>query len=67
MKKKVTEMTKEERVGGMIAKIEQAAIEYRLNITILDGKIGFVDQAERKIVAIWGPSYTLGEIKNRKS
>lgn len=41
--------------------IEDACIRHNLNLTVYDGKIGFVDQAERKIVCLWNPEYTLSE------
>lgn len=36
--------------------IEEACIR-RLNMTIYDGMIGFVDQKQRKIVMVWNPEY----------
>ena len=63
MKKKAKEMTKEERVGGMITRIQEAAIEFGLNITIYEGKIGFVDQKEGKIVALWNATHKMSELK----
>lgn len=63
MKKKAKEMTKEERVGGMITRIQEAAIEFGLNITIYEGKIGFVDQKEGKIVALWSATHKMSELK----
>lgn len=42
------------------SKIERACIECGLNITIHEGKIAFVDQNEKKIVAVWAPEHTLG-------
>lgn len=39
--------------------IEQACIRRGLNLTIHDGKIGFVDQQEKKIVMLWDPIYTV--------
>ena len=41
--------------------IEDACIRHTLNLTVHDGKIGFVDQEERKIVCLWNPEYNLGE------
>ena len=63
MDKKVSEMTKEERVNGMIDRIQAAAIEFGLNITIYDGKIGFVDQSEGKIIALWGATHKMSELQ----
>lgn len=63
MEKKATEMTKEERVNGMIDRIQAAAIEFGLNITIYDDKIGFVDQSEGKIIALWGATHKMSELQ----
>ena len=38
--------------------IEKAAIRYGLNLTVYQGKIGFVDQKAQKIIALWEPQYT---------
>lgn len=37
--------------------IEKACIKRGLNLTIHDGRIGFVDQEERKIIMLWSPEY----------
>jgi hypothetical protein len=52
-------MTIEERVIEMRNEIEQIAIKYGLNLTIYDGKLGFVDQEQKKIVALWTPAFKL--------
>ncbi len=39
--------------------IEKACIKRGLNITIYNGKLGFVDQRKRKIVMLWSPEYKL--------
>ena len=52
-------MNSRERAMALKNKIEAACIEYGLNMTIYDGKIGFVDQDARKIVAVWTPDYRL--------
>lgn len=39
--------------------IEKACIKHGLNLTVYKGSIAFVDQANKKIVAFWNPSYTL--------
>lgn len=52
-------MTTQEKVIKMKKAIEKVAIKYGLNLTIYDGKIGFVDQEQKKIVALWTPEYTL--------
>ena len=63
MDKKVSEMTKEERVNGMIDRIQAAAIEFGLNIAIVEDRIGFVDQKEGKIIALWGATHKMSELK----
>ncbi|WP_288774581.1 hypothetical protein [uncultured Eubacterium sp.] len=50
--KKAVELQKE---------IETACVRYGLNLTIYDGKIGFVDQANRKIVMLWDAKYKVRE------
>ena len=55
-------MTTREKVIEMKKEIEQAAIRYGLNLTVYDGKIGFVDQKEKKIVALWTPEYKLSDL-----
>lgn len=51
----------EQRVSRMMNAIQRAAIKNRLNLTIYEGKIGFVDQEHRKIVALWDANYTMPE------
>ena len=51
----------EKRVSRMMEAIQRAAIKNRLNLTIYEGKIGFVDQEHRKIVALWDANYTMPE------
>lgn len=63
MDKKPTEMTKEERVNGMIDRIQAAAIEFGLNIAIVEDRIGFVDQKEGKIIALWGATHKMSELQ----
>lgn len=65
MKKKATEMTKEERVNGMIDRIQAAAIEFGLNIAIVEDRIGFVDQKEGKIIALWGATHKMSELQGK--
>ena len=52
------------RVEKLRRAIEKAAIKYRLNLTIYDGKLGFVDQEQKKIVALWNSNYKLEEERN---
>lgn len=52
-------MTTREKVIKMKKKIEKIAIKYGLNLTVYDGKIGFVDQEQRRIVALWTPEFEL--------
>ena len=56
----------EQRVQTLVAFIRNACILCGLNITIFDGKIGFVDQKEKKIVAAWAPEYTVDDIPEKK-
>ena len=51
------------RVENMIDEITQAAIKNRLNLTVYNEKIGFVDQEQRKIVALWDAEYKMPEEK----
>lgn len=51
----------QERAVKMKEKIEEAAVQFGLNLTIYEGKIGFVDQEQKKIVMLWEPSYTMEE------
>lgn len=39
--------------------IEKACIKHGLNLTVYNGRIGFVDQRKRKIVALWNPEHRL--------
>ena len=52
-------ITVPERVIQMKKRIELLAVQYGLNLTVYDGKIVFVDQEQKKIVALWTPEYTL--------
>lgn len=42
--------------------IEKACMKHNLNLTIYDGKIGFVDQKEKKIVMVWSAEYSAKNI-----
>ena len=42
--------------------IEKACIAHGLNLTIYDGRIGFVDQEEGKIVMLWGAQYSMDDL-----
>lgn len=46
--------------------IETGCQLYCLNLTVYDGKIAFVDQEQRKIVAVWNPQYKLSVSKEDK-
>lgn len=37
--------------------IGDACVRYGLNLTIYDGKIGFVDQTNKRIVMLWNANY----------
>ena len=41
------------------ADITAACIKHGLNLTIYDGKIGFVDQKSKRVIAVWEPEYSL--------
>jgi len=56
----------EQRVQTLVAFIRNACRICGLNITIFDGKIGFVDQEAKKIVAAWAPEYTVDDIPEKK-
>lgn len=56
-------MSVNDRVIRMKSKIQQAAVECGLNLTVYEGKIGFVDQEQRKIVALWTPEYSAADIE----
>lgn len=49
----------EQRVLKLKQLIEMSAVACGLNLTVYEGKIGFVDQEQQKIVALWGPEYTM--------
>ena len=59
-------MTTQEKVIEMKKGIELLAVQYGLNLTVYDGKIGFVDQEQKKIVALWSPEYKLSEINTEE-
>lgn len=42
--------------------IEKACIAHGLNLTIYDGRIGFVDQEAGKIIALWGAQYSMDDL-----
>ena len=50
------------RAVALKADIEQACIRHGLNLTVYDGRIGFVDQEARKIVVLWNPEHKLSEV-----
>lgn len=54
----------QERAVKLKEGIEKLCIENRLNLTIYDGGIGFVDHTEQKIVMIWRPEHSIGGAKN---
>lgn len=51
--------TVEERVMKLKKVIELSAVACGLNLTVYEGKIAFVDMAQKKIVAIWNPEYNM--------
>lgn len=51
-------MTSKQKLAKMLMDdIQKACIKRGLNLTIYDGKIGFVDQKEKKIVMFWNPEH----------
>ena len=53
-------LSDKQKSAAMLKKdIEKACIKRGLNLTIHNGKIGFVDQQEKKIVMLWNPEYQL--------
>lgn len=52
---------KQEAVINFIKDIEKLCCKHQLNLTIHDGKIGFVDQKQRKIIAVWSAKHPLPE------
>lgn len=47
----------QERAVALKEDIEKACIRHNLNLTIIGGKIGFVDQKEMKIVMVWNAEF----------
>ena len=45
--------------------ITMLCILNRLNLTVVNGKIGFVDQELRKVVAVWEPQYKISDIPKK--
>lgn len=48
----------QKRASELKEDIERACISKGLNLTIYDGKIGFVDQSQKKIIMLWEPKFT---------
>ena len=60
-------MTDAQKRATLLKKaIEMAAVAFKMNLTVFDGKILFVDQVERKIVAMWEPKYPLTSKEGNK-
>lgn len=51
-------MNVQDRVLRLKELITMAAVACGLNLTVYEGKIGFVDMEQQKIVALWAPEYT---------
>lgn len=47
----------QKRAAQLKKEIEKLCIRNKLNLTIHDGGIGFVDQKEKKIVMVWRPEH----------
>lgn len=56
----------ETRVAELTRLIKEDCIRCGLNLTVYEGKIGFVDQEQKKIVALWNPQYTADDISGGK-
>ena len=56
-------MLKEARIraGKLKETIETACKCYGMNLTIYNGKIGFVDPGSKRIVMLWGAEYKMNE------
>ena len=52
----------QKRAMALKEDIEKACVKHNLNLTIYDGKIGFVDQKEKKIVMTWNAEYSEKDI-----
>ena len=52
-------MDYEAKVIALKRDIERACVQHGLNLTVYDGRIGFVDQSIGKIVALWTPEYKM--------
>lgn len=59
-------MTTNEKLIRCKKTIEWVAKEFGLNLTVYDGKIAFVDQKAKKIVALWTPEYKLSDTEGQK-
>lgn len=59
-------MTPNEKVIKFKEIIVNGAIECGLNLAVYDGKIAFVDQKAKKIVALWTPEYKLPDTEDKK-
>lgn len=59
-------MTTKEKVIKFKEIIVNGAIECGLNLTVYEGKIAFVDQKKKKIVALWTPEYKLSDTEGQK-
>ena len=58
--RRVNKMTETQKKAVKLQKeIETSCVRYGLNLTIYDGKIGFVDQANRRIVMLWNADYRI--------
>ena len=47
------------RAISLMQDIEAACINRGINLTVYNGKIGFVDQELKKIVMVWDANYSL--------
>ena len=52
-----------DRVSAAKDFIQFACQTVGLNLCVYDGKIGFVDQEHKKIVALWEPQFSMQDLR----
>lgn len=51
-------MSKEKTLQKLTQEIKEICTKYNLNLAVFDGKIGFIDQTENKIIPLLEPQLT---------
>ena len=51
-------MTREKTLRKLAQEINEICTKYNLNLAVCDGKVGLIDQAEKKIVTFLEPQLT---------